>query len=71
VAVTRERAELIARATACPTCREYTWRRVKVREAGPGEAAVGAAWAAELVCGVCAAHVHLALDDDGDLLYVG
>jgi hypothetical protein len=67
--VTRERAERIARATPCPRCREYTWKRVKLRDGT--DPAVGAAFTAEMTCGVCGALVHLGIDDDGDLLYVG
>jgi len=67
--VTKERAELIARAQACPRCSEYTYKRMKLRAAEPSDHVAGAAWIAELVCGVCSAHLQLALESDGDVLF--
>ncbi|MES3034980.1 MAG: hypothetical protein V4813_13360 [Gemmatimonadota bacterium] len=67
--VTKERAELIARAQACPRCHEYTYKRIKMRAADPGDHVTGAAWIADMVCGVCAAHLQLALESDGDVLF--
>jgi hypothetical protein len=69
--ITRARAEFIARAQACPKCREYTWRKLKVKAAPDAERAAGAAWVAELVCGVCGAHVHVGIEADGDVGFVG
>jgi len=66
--VTKARAELIARAQACPRCHEYTYKRIKVREAEASDHVTGAAWLADMVCGVCAAHLQLALEPDGDVL---
>lgn len=67
--VTKERAELIARAQACPRCHEYTYKRMKLRAADPGDQVTGAAWIADMVCGVCSAHLQLALESDGDVLF--
>jgi transcription elongation factor Elf1 len=67
--VTKERAERIARAQACPRCSEYTYKRMKLRAAEPSDHVAGAAWIAELVCGVCSAHLQLALESDGDVLF--
>jgi hypothetical protein len=67
--VTKERAELIARAQACPRCHEYTYKRIKLRAADPSDHLTGAAWLADMVCGVCAAHLQLALESDGDVLF--
>ena len=67
--VTKERAELIARAQPCPRCHEYTYKRLKLRAADPGDVAGGAAWIADMVCGVCSAHLQLALESDGDVLF--
>lgn len=67
--VSKERAELIARAQACPRCREYTYKKLKLRAAIDGDHVAGAAWIAEMVCGVCAAHLQLALESDGDVLF--
>lgn len=70
--LTRERAERIARAHACVGCREYTWRKINVREASAGlREEFGEAWHATLVCGVCGVQQELGIDDDGDVVYVG
>lgn len=69
--ITQERAERIARAHACVSCQEYTWRKLVVREASAAlRAELQEAWHASLVCGVCGAHQELGIDDDGDVLYV-
>ena len=67
--ITQERAERIARAQACPRCSEYTYKRLKLRAAEPTDHIAGAAWSAELICGVCSAHLQLALEVDGDVLF--
>jgi hypothetical protein len=67
--VTKERAELIARAQACPRCHEYTYKRMKLRAADSTDQIADAAWVAEMVCGVCSAHLQLALESDGDVLF--
>ncbi|MCA0377685.1 MAG: hypothetical protein LCH84_18780 [Gemmatimonadetes bacterium] len=72
MAISRERAERIARAHACVSCQEYTWRKLTVREATPAlRDELGEVWHVLLVCGVCGAHQELGLDDDGDVLYAG
>ena len=71
MAITRERAELIARAHACVACREYTYRKFVVREASDAlREEFGEVWHATLVCGVCGMHQELGIDDDGDVVYV-
>ena len=71
MAITRERAERIARAHACIGCREYTWRKLTVREAIAAlQLQFGEQWHAVMVCGVCGAHQELGIDDDGDVVYV-
>lgn len=67
--VTKERAERIARAQACPRCSEYTYKKLKLRAAEPSDHIDGAAWIADLICGVCGAHLQLALESDGDVLF--
>jgi len=67
--VTKERAERIARAQPCPRCNEYTYKKIKLREAIAADHIAGAAWIAEMLCGVCAAHLQLALESDGDVLF--
>jgi hypothetical protein len=67
--VSKERAERIARSQPCPRCKEYTYKKIKLRAAVSGDHITGAAWIAEMVCGVCAAHLQLALEGDGDVLF--
>ena len=67
--VTKERAERIARAQPCPRCKEYTYKRIKLRAADLSDHVAGAAWIGELVCGVCSANLQLALEADGDVLF--
>ncbi len=68
--ISRERAERIARAHACAGCREYSYRKLVIREASPElRKALGEAWHATLVCGVCDTQQELGIDDDGDVLY--
>jgi hypothetical protein len=33
--------------------------------------ALGVAWSAEKVCGVCNAHLELGIDAEGDIVYAG
>ena len=69
--ISRARAEVVARAHACVKCKEYSYRRVSIRE--PAESLkkeFGEAWHALLVCGVCDLHQELGIDGDGDILYV-
>ena len=69
MSVTKERAERIARSQPCPRCSEYTYKKLKLRAAVDGDHVTNAAWIAELVCGVCGAHLQLALESDGDVLF--
>jgi hypothetical protein len=70
--LSRERAERIARAHACVRCREYSYKKVAVRPSTPAlREALGEAWHAALVCGVCGTHQELGIDGDGDVVYAG
>ncbi len=69
--ITQERAERIARAHACIGCKEYTYRKLTVREALPAlQDQLGERWHAVLICGVCGVQQELGIDNDGDILYV-
>ena len=68
--ITRERAERIAKAHACENCGEYTYKRVSVKPATKDKRdALGIAWSAEKVCGVCGAHLEMGIDPEGDIVY--
>jgi len=70
--ISRERAERVARAHACTSCQEYTWRKLHIREALPAlTIQFGEVWHATLVCGVCGLHQELGIDADGEVAYVG
>jgi hypothetical protein len=69
--ISRDRAEKIARSHACVACREYSYRKITIRE--PAESLkreFGEVWHALLTCGVCGTLQELGIDDDGDILYV-
>jgi hypothetical protein len=71
-AISRERAERIARAHACTQCGEYSWKRVMVKPSPDAlRAALQEVWHAALLCGVCGTHQELGIDEDGDIVYVG
>ncbi len=71
MAITQERAERIARAHACVRCKEYTYRKLTVREAIAAlREEFGEVWHAVLVCGVCSTHQELGIDGDGEVVYV-
>jgi transcription elongation factor Elf1 len=71
-AITRERAERIARAQPCDNCGEYSWKKVSVKPAADSHRqALNVAWQAHKVCGVCGAAQEVGIDEDGDVVYVG
>lgn len=71
-ALSRARAERIARAQACVRCREYSYKRVRVAPAAPAiRDALRVTWTATLVCGVCGTVQELGIGDDEDVVYVG
>jgi transcription elongation factor Elf1 len=71
-AITRERAERIARAHACEKCGEYTYKKLVVKAAADAvREELKAIWVATMVCGVCGLQQELGLDDDGDIVFVG
>ena len=71
MAISRERAERVARAHACTGCLEYSYRRVKVEAADPRvRDALQVEWRATLVCGVCGREQELGIDGDGDVVFV-
>jgi hypothetical protein len=70
-AITRERAERIAKSHACENCGEYSYKRVSVKPASKhDQEALGIAWSATKVCGVCNAHHEMGISSDGDIVYV-
>ena len=69
-AISKERAERIAKSHACENCGEYSYKRVAVKPATKDrQEALGIAWSAEKVCGVCNAHLELGIDPEGDIVY--
>jgi hypothetical protein len=70
VAITRDRAERIAKAHACANCGEYSYKRLVVRPATDAlRAELGEEWHVVKVCGVCGHGEELGLDADGDVIY--
>ena len=68
--ITRERAERIARAHACESCGEYTYKRLVVKPAPDSiREELAAVWIATKVCGVCGLQQELGIDEDGDVVF--
>jgi hypothetical protein len=71
-AITKARAEKIAKAHACSSCKEYSFRRLTVREATEAvRKELGAVWIATKTCGVCAYKEEIGIAEDGDVVYSG
>ena len=71
-AITRERAERIARAQPCENCGEYSFKKVSIKPAPESQReALNVAWQAHKVCGVCGAVQEVGIDEEGDVVYVG
>jgi transcription elongation factor Elf1 len=69
--ITRERAERIAKAHACENCGEYSYKRLKVRPAGPNQSPeLPVAWIATKTCGVCGMEHEMGIDQEGEIVYV-
>ena len=70
-AISRERAEYIARSHACERCQEYSYKKVAVRAADDEHRQeLQVEWNATLICGVCGLHQEIGIDADGDIVYV-
>ena len=70
VAVTRERAEFIARAHACGNCGEYTCKKLVVKAAPDSiRDELKVRWIASKTCGVCGRNQEIGIDDDGDIIF--
>ena len=69
--ITQERAERIAKAHACENCGEYSYKKLKVRPAGPEQPSdLPAAWIATKTCGVCGMELEMGIDQEGEIVYV-
>jgi hypothetical protein len=71
-AITRERAERIAKAQPCENCGEYSFKRFMIKPATDAQRKeLNIAWQAVKTCGVCGAVQEVGIDEDGDVIYVG
>jgi len=70
LAVTKERAERIAKGHACENCGEYTIKKLKV-VAAPAAITeeLNAVWIAKKTCGVCGMEQEIGIDEDGDVVF--
>ena len=69
--ISKERAELVAKAHACERCGEYSYRQVRVKRASPAQSEeLQVVWIATKTCGICSAQQELGIDADGDIVYV-
>ena len=70
MAVSKERAERIARGHACENCGEYTIKKLKVVAAPAAiSAELNAVWIAKKTCGVCGMEQEIGIDEDGDIVF--
>jgi hypothetical protein len=70
LAVSKERAERIAKGHACENCGEYTIKKLKVIAAPAAIAAeLKAVWIAQKTCGVCGMEQEVGIDEDGDIVF--
>jgi hypothetical protein len=70
--IDQTRAERIARSHACDSCREYSFRKLVVKPANAAHRKeFNAAWVVIRICGVCGLEQELALDAEGDIIYIG
>lgn len=64
------RAELIAKAHPCSHCKEYSFRRLTLKEASKAiREELGAVWVATKTCGVCEHKEEIGIADDGEVVY--
>ena len=65
------RAERIARSHACEHCLEYSFKKLVVRPSSATQREEQkVAWLIERVCGVCGLQQELALDSEGEVVYI-
>jgi hypothetical protein len=70
-AVTRERAERIARGHACDVCGEYSYKKLRVAPAPKSlRDELHVTWVAKRTCGVCGAEQELGINGEGDVVFV-
>ena len=71
-AITKERAERIARSHACEHCLEYSFKKLVVKPSSPSQREeLHTRWLVQRVCGVCGLEQEIGLDDEGDIVYIG
>ena len=69
--ISKERAERIARSHACEHCLEYSFKKLVVRPASASHRKeLKVAWLVERICGVCGLEQEIALDAEGDIVYI-
>ena len=70
-AISRERAERIARAHPCEQCGAFSFKRLTVRPSSPEhQKELKEVWLAVMVCGVCWLYQELGIDEESEILYV-
>lgn len=69
--VSRDRALRIAKAHACESCGEYSYKRLIIRPATAAQRAeLGEHWHVTKVCGVCGQEYEMGIDAEGEIVYV-
>ncbi|HEY3236894.1 MAG TPA: hypothetical protein VGJ84_19405 [Polyangiaceae bacterium] len=63
-----ERAERVARAHACPNCREYSFKKLTVKPPTASQRRhLKLAWSVLRTCGVCGLQEELGIDEEGEI----
>lgn len=70
-AISRERAEIIAKGHACENCGEYSYKKLVIKPPTPANREeFKEAWHAVKICGVCGLEQEMGIDDEGEIVYV-
>ena len=70
-AISKDRAERIAKAHACEHCGEYSYKKLAVKPATPSQRKeLKETWHAAKTCGVCGLEQDMGIDAEGEVLYV-
>jgi transcription elongation factor Elf1 len=69
--ITQARAERIAKAHACESCGEYSYKKLSVKpRSKANRSELKEAWHAVKVCGVCGLETEMGIAEDGEIVFV-
>lgn len=69
--ITQARAERVAKAHACESCGEYSYKKLIVKPRSKADRSeLKEAWHALKVCGVCGLEQEMGIDEEGEIVFV-